>query len=219
MCTAVNAQQDHTLFFMHNLPESNLVNPAVPIKCKVYIGIPGLSSVHANYNNNSFTVSEMFYPQRVNDSLLINPENIVSKIRKNAFASDEVHATLFTAGYRWNDFYLNFSVSEKQNFYTMAPGDMVRLAWDGNTQFRGQQMNLTGLRVSGSHYREYALGGSKQINEALRIGLKTKLLFGKGNVSTAVLLDCSWVLVPSQRTFRDAVRGDHCYWEKACTCE
>lgn len=181
----VVAQQDHTLFFMHTLPASNSVNPAIPILCNFYIGIPGMASTHFNYNNNSLKINDFFSDQRVNDSLRFDFGNAVSSIKRRAFVSEEMHLTLFTAGYRWSDFYLNFSITEKQNTAIMLPGDFARLAWDGNTQFSGEKLSLKGFRLNFNHYREYALGGSKQIDEDLRIGLKAKLLFGKSNIYTA----------------------------------
>jgi hypothetical protein len=41
--TELQAQQSNTLFFMHSLPESNFINPAVQNSCKLFIGLPALS--------------------------------------------------------------------------------------------------------------------------------------------------------------------------------
>ena len=51
------AQQDNTLFLQHNIPQSNIVNPAVQIKCPAYIGLPLLSSLHFNFNSTGFSYS------------------------------------------------------------------------------------------------------------------------------------------------------------------
>ena len=34
------AQQANTLYLMHAVPQSNLLNPAVQIQCRYYVGIP-----------------------------------------------------------------------------------------------------------------------------------------------------------------------------------
>ena len=34
------SQQSNTLYMMHDVPQSNLLNPAVQLNCKLFIGVP-----------------------------------------------------------------------------------------------------------------------------------------------------------------------------------
>ncbi len=194
----VVAQQDKTLFLMHELPQANIVNPAVGIKCKFYIGVPVLSSVHFNYSNTLCTVNEAFGSVAGSDSLKLNLQNIVDQTHKIDLISVEQQLTLLDFGYRWNRNYITFSVRENVNFFGTVPQDMVALAWYGNTHFLGETANLSGLRVNAVHYREFALGFSRDIDEKWRLGIRAKLLFGKSNVNTS---DYSGELYTNSTTF------------------
>jgi hypothetical protein len=55
----LQAQQSNTLFFMHSLPESNFINPAVQNGCKLFIGLPVLSSIHMHASNSGFTANQL----------------------------------------------------------------------------------------------------------------------------------------------------------------
>jgi ethanolamine ammonia-lyase large subunit len=55
----LHAQQSNTFYLMHAVPQSNLLNPAVQIQCKYFIGIPVLSSIHLNYSNTAFTYNTL----------------------------------------------------------------------------------------------------------------------------------------------------------------
>lgn len=46
--TLACAQQNNSLFFIHRIPQSNLINPAFQIDCPIYVGVPFLSSLHFN---------------------------------------------------------------------------------------------------------------------------------------------------------------------------
>ncbi len=44
---------------MHSLPESNFINPAVQNDCKLFIGVPVLSSIHMHASNSGFTANQL----------------------------------------------------------------------------------------------------------------------------------------------------------------
>ncbi|MFO7657601.1 MAG: hypothetical protein R6W78_11075, partial [Bacteroidales bacterium] len=59
LCFPVMGQQSHTLYFLHNVPQSNLLNPAVQNECKLFIGLPLISSLHINLANSGFTYNQL----------------------------------------------------------------------------------------------------------------------------------------------------------------
>jgi len=182
--TIVYAQQDNTLFFMHELPQANFVNPAVPSTCKLFIGFPALSSVHANYSNTAFTFKDAFTKGSNGDSLYFNADKIVSQINGKELITSDVNLTLFTMGIHVNEYYLTFSVNEKASTYNMIASDVIKLGWNGNTRFLGNQASATGTRINGINYHEFAFGASKDLGLKWRVGVRAKVLFGLGNVYT-----------------------------------
>ena len=179
------SQQDNTLFFMHELPQANLVNPAVPSTCKLFIGLPVLSSVSANYSNTALAVREVFDKKQGADSLYLNPDKILSRMRGKELVTSDVDLTLFTMGIHVKKYYLTFSINEKATTYNMIPADMAKLAWYGNSKdFTGKEASANGTRVNANNYHEFAFGASRNVSDKWRVGVRAKALFGLGNVFT-----------------------------------
>jgi hypothetical protein len=179
----IQAQQSNTLFFMHSLPEANYINPAVQIECKLFIGLPVISSFHANMASNGFSIRQVLYndPRGGYDiDLSFNPE----KLAKQNYFLTEVHATLLALGLRRDKYYYSFTVTEKNNLAALYTHDMGAFYDRGNAQFEGQWMDLKATGVSFNHVREYAFGISKAYSSKLKMGFKAKLLFGKLNLAT-----------------------------------
>jgi len=175
------SQQDLTLFLMHDLPQANFVNPAVTAKCPVVIGFPGLSSAHVNYSNTAFTAQELFVGQ--NDSLYFQPGGAINAMKGQELVAAETHYTPIYLGLWIMNSYWTFSLTEKVLSYNTINQNAAQLAWEGNyPAFTGSEASLRGVRGNANHYREYALGWAHQTGERLKIGVKGKILFGKGNV-------------------------------------
>ncbi|MCU4176839.1 DUF5723 family protein [Carboxylicivirga sp. N1Y90] len=173
-------QQNLTLFLMHDLPQANFVNPAVAAKCPTVIGFPGLASIHANYSNTAFTLQDILATN--NDSLYFNPSKAIDQMKGQELVAAETHYTPIYFG-RWiKQSYFTFSITEKVISYNTINSDAAKLAWYGNSSFLKKEASLKGIRGNGNHYREYALGIASRTSDRMRIGIKAKLLFGKGNV-------------------------------------
>jgi hypothetical protein len=109
---------------------------------------------------------------------------VANKLAPRNFLATEVHTTLLALGLRHNEYYFTFSINEKNNFLIFYQRDLASLALNGNTQFEGERVSLQSTGVFFNHYREYALGVSKQIDDVKTFGVKAKLLFGKLNAET-----------------------------------
>jgi hypothetical protein len=181
--TRLSAQQNHTMYLMHYLPESNLLNPAVPISCKWYIGLPVLSSVHVNYANSSFSYNNLF--DAVGNGVYeTNIDKAVRHLHFRNYIGTEIHLQLFALGYRKNDYSFVFTITEKNNLPVTYPKKPVSLLWGGNTQFEGDDAGFRGSGLFFTHYREYAIAASKHSGNGLYYGVRAKLLFGKLNIAT-----------------------------------
>lgn len=184
-CYAWNAkaQQSHSLFLMHYLPQSNLLNPAVPISCKWYIGLPVISSLHVNYANSGFSYNNVFKPTG-EGTYQADVDGAVKRLGYRNLLGAETHIQLAGIGYREGDYSFMFTLTEKTNLPFIYPKEVIQLAWDGNSGFEGEEANLRGTGLFFTHYREYALSVSKHAGKGLYYGLRAKLLFGKLNVAT-----------------------------------
>lgn len=202
------AQQNQTLFFMHKVPQSNLINPAIQHGCQYYFSglalpIAGqfLPPIHFNYNNNGFAFNDLFYKGSGNlaDSLITpfhpgeNTGDFLDQLRKVNYISLEMDINWLSAGYKWKKFYFTFNLTDKISTRTSFPGDLVTLGWEGNGKsFLGKEIFLSYMGASINWHREWALGASYDLNSKWTVGAKTKLLFGKVNAWTKKS-DLTWL--------------------------
>lgn len=201
--TSSYSQQNNTMFLLHDIPQTNLLNPAVQIKCKWFVGIPLLTSTQLNYSNSTFSFNDLFSTNSGSSSL--DMDSFYENIRKTNLISSELHLDLFSVGYRTGDYYINFNIAEKVNMALTYPGSILELVWKGNTQFLGETEKFNNLRTHTAYYREYALGVSKVLDAYNIFGIKAKLLFGKANIYSG---KSEMSLYTDPNTFNLEVEGD-----------
>jgi len=184
VCTVdIRAQQSNTLFFMHYLPESNFINPAVQSECKLFIGLPVISSVHLHVSNSGFTPAQLLN-KNPDGSYTVDADNVLNKLAPRNLFTTELHTTILAVGLQREQYYFTFTIMEKDNTAALYSRDLVAFSLKGNTPFEGQWINFRGTGVLLNHVREYAIGISKVKNSNLTIGARVKLLFGKLNLTT-----------------------------------
>ena len=172
------AQQSNTFYLMHEVPQSNLLNPAVQLQCKYFIGIPVLNSIHLNYSNTAFTYNDLA------GSESWNLEGILDQMHNVDLYSAEVMLHPISLGYRHKSVYFTFNIAEKAHGYPTVPEDLAEMMLHGNGPFVGETARFNGLRPGAYHTREYSLGISKVLGPYLTAGIRAKLLFGKANLHT-----------------------------------
>jgi hypothetical protein len=168
---------------MHDLPEANFINPAVQIQCKVFIGLPAISSLHLHASNNGFTVNQLMKKQ--GDSIFrFDADGVLPRLAQRNLVTTEAYATILAVGIKREDYYFTFLIQEKDNMAAKFSKDLATFLLKGNTAFEGQWIDLKGTGVVYNHVREFALGVSKVRDSRLTWGIRGKLLFGKLNVNT-----------------------------------
>ena len=185
-----SAQNSQVLYHM-NLPQRHLLNPALRPTNSVYIGLPAVSGINLNINNNFFNYSDVL--AQSGDSLItllhpdFNIDNFISKIKDVNAIEPQVMVQLFGLGFNaGKDLYIFLDINERIEANVALPGDLLRLGLQGNEPFIGKTIDFSSLRTDVMWYREAGLGFSKDITRNLRIGIKGKLLSGMASASTDV---------------------------------
>jgi hypothetical protein len=173
-------QQNLTMYSLPDNPQVNTLNPAFQNTCKWFVGLPVITSVHANVGNNAMSFKDLF---KSSNSTNYISSSILNLVRINALDA-EVYIELFNIGYLKKANYYTFSITEKIDLAGFVNKDLITLALDGNTPFEGKTASgkRTGLFMD--YRREFAFGISHKVDNETFFGVKGKLLFGKLNVST-----------------------------------
>jgi hypothetical protein len=180
----IYGQQSHTLYFLHNVPQTNMLNPAVQNECKVFVGLPLISSLHINLANSGFTMNQLLDTQAPGE-YAVDASKIYDKLGKSNYFSSEVYLDLLNIGLMIKKrYYFTFSIRERNDLNLFYTKNLFSLVYKGNTQYEGEWVSLKGNGLQFNHFREFSLGMSKIINENITYGVRAKFLFGKLNLKT-----------------------------------
>jgi hypothetical protein len=177
------AQQDFTLYNMGVIPQRTSLNPAFkPSTGKIIIGLPLLSSEYLNVSNSGFKYSDVI-KHRSDDSLYVDFDNMLSKLAQNNYLSVTYRPDIFSFGILLDKNYISFNVTEKIDVRFRYPKNFMEFIWKGNGALLDKELNFN-FGLNFSHYREYALGLARDINDKLSVGVKLKYLYGMENLYT-----------------------------------
>lgn len=166
------AQVEHTLYGFHTLPQVTMMNPAHQPYSKINTTLlPGLSSTAFSFNNSGFTYSDL-----VDEGI----DQAVGNLRERNFIEFKLDNEWLHAGFKIaKKNYLHFSISDRLRAQIQYPRDLIVLLWEGNGRsLLGETADLSNLAVNLSHYREYAVGFSRQVTNELNLGIRAKYLNG-----------------------------------------
>ncbi len=169
------AQQSRTLFFMHDLPQSSYVNPAIQPSCRWFIGIPALNSLYVNATSTGFAYKD------ISDGI-IDVERFSQNLRSMNYFTTELHLNLVSIGHRRKDFYYSFNIAEKVDLKVFYTQSLVKFLATGNDDGTHQDINFS-LGANALHYREYSIGIAQNFESFYFWGVRGKLLFGKSNLT------------------------------------
>jgi Family of unknown function (DUF5723) len=179
-----SAQNSQVMYFM-NLPQNHLINPALRPSNSIYIGLPIVSGINLNINNNFVNFSDIFLKGQPKDSIIsfLHPNydvnKFLAKIKKRNSIEPETMIQLLGVGFSLGkDGYIFLDINDRIDGNIVLPVDLFKLALKGNEEFVGRKIDLSSLRGDIKYYREFGLGYSRNITDKLRIGIKGKLLFG-----------------------------------------
>ena len=187
--TDASAQNSQVMYYM-NLPQNHFLNPALRPTNSLYIGLPVLSGINLNINNNFVNFPDVFIKGQPKDSIITflhpdyNVDKFLAKIKDKNFLEPESIVQLLGVGFSiGEDGYLFLDINERIDGNIVLPGDLFKLALKGNEGFAGSKIDLSSLRGDMKYYREFGIGFSKKFTDKLRIGIKGKLLFGIAGAS------------------------------------
>lgn len=198
LLTGINkAQQGLTLYNMDRVLQSQWINPSADLEYNIHIGgliVPVFGqlppSMYFNYANNSFYYNHLLHMGEgdKSDKLVLDVPLFMSRLRNTTHMRFDNHFELINFGIKLEDFMLTFAVTEKLKYGLSLPYDMFEFIFNGNRPYmlEDKPLDFSNLNFNFTHYREFALGFSTDINEKLSIGGRAKILFGQSNFNTDI---------------------------------
>lgn len=184
MTLGATAQQDLTLYNMNSIGQSVRVNPSLMPFNKDYVGLPGISSVYFLFTHGGFMYHD-FYKRRSDDSVKIDVDNAISKLSRRNLMQMDLQIDLLSFGFTVKKNYFTANITEHATFGFAYAKELFQLLTEGNGPFVGKQLNFSKTGFDASHYREYAIGYARTIDEKWTAGIRLKYLYGMENFSSS----------------------------------
>jgi hypothetical protein len=176
-----SAQQNHTFYFMDQVPQASALNPAYATRC-TYLGLPLVSSVHGNIGHSGFSYSQVF--PEANGTRIVDFDYLEQHLHRLDLFTSSVHVDLLSLGMAYRDYFFSFRVTDKAEAMIHYPKNLFALPWGGNSPFVGKTATVRRAGANFNYYREFSLSASTWIRDDWRLGVRPKLLFGKLNLNT-----------------------------------
>lgn len=175
----LHAQSGISLYHLGNTTfQSSHMNPSYLPDAKFQLGLPLISGIMLDVNS-PYSYSDAFSINETGDNEL-DVSNMVDKSSQKTYFSLESEISTFYLGFKTNSS-TGFSLFIRERiaargFYSR---EVVDFAWNGNSNYVGQTLDLSSTVADARYYREYGFGLWKEIpKQKLQVGVRVKFLNG-----------------------------------------
>ncbi|MEQ6121946.1 DUF5723 family protein [Reichenbachiella sp. MALMAid0571] len=184
------AQNDLTFYHMGKAtPQANHLNPSFFPDSKVYVSLPAISGINLSLNN-SFSYNDVIVDVPGEDSVKLDIDNLLSKLKKGNNLNFSTTISLLQVGVRLKDYgAITFFANERAFAGMSYPVNLLEYAWRGSGDYVGKKLIEDEAKVNATYFREIGVGYAHQLevlgSRKLRVGARIKLLQGISNIKTA----------------------------------
>lgn len=182
--------QMNILYNSEMIPQSVYVNPAYQNKCKLYLGLPGMSNTAIHFNNTGFAYKHLF--KQRNDTSFVDLNNIRNTLSKVNYLGTNVRLDLLAMGFKSGNSYISMNIStvlDQRIGYPKGFVDMLYGNWDfsagGDNYGQPIDLDFSGLQANLLSYTELGFGVSTEITRKLTTGIRFKFLLGHAYMNTS----------------------------------
>lgn len=169
---AANGQVAKSLYFMDNIPQSNILNPAFEPNYNFYIGLPIINQTSFNFSSD-ISFGDLYSDGNWmwNSSELFNA--FVEGAKETSYMQADVNTNLFSLGFKIKESgYFHFAVNQRAEMSLGIPKSFFELT---NLTI---DHDLSDMQASMQWYNEYTFAYSHAINDKLTVGARLKYLAG-----------------------------------------
>lgn len=175
-----NAQVASSLYFMETIPQNNMLNPAMTPRANIFIGFPGVNTIHANAHT-GFSGDEILQQHNGDWFLPTNKMYDYGQLNKQlgttTSISEEVSISPLYFGFRSGKSYFTFAFSQKITSRIDIATDLLNV---GDELFpAGSHFDYSTFGIKSMAYKEFSIGYAREISSRLTVGGHIKPLFGQ----------------------------------------
>jgi hypothetical protein len=180
MVLSVAAQPEFSLYRLNgNLPQANMLNPAFSPNSKVIIGLPVVSSIYLDVDNDGISFRDLF-ERTEDDSLKIDTLSLFSKLKPSNRTQFKESLQLFYFGLRGKKSYFSFGIHQVMETRLNYPGDI--LGWairgPGDYHYSGKPLDFGNFYGRSIAYSKISVNYARDITPKLRLGARFNYLLG-----------------------------------------
>jgi len=176
------AQNDFALWSMsQRVAAANRLNPAFRQTDKLTIGLPLLSSYAFGVGNSGFAIKQVTHSE--GDTLYFDVDRLPDVLRDRNFFSINQNVGLLSVCVNRPRYSAEVFADVRTNFLFEYPGDLFRLAAQGNAAHLNETLTFGSIGFDLYNYGEVGLRYARKFNK-LTVAATPKLLVGLQNVRT-----------------------------------
>ncbi len=172
--------QELGLHFMKYTQQSNFTNPAIMNDYTVVVGLPAL---YGNVFHTGASINDVFVDQP-DGSTSLDIDNLINQLEKNNYFNLDFHFETINIGVNIGRFQFGLHHAVRNSIELRYPGELARMAWNGNSQYIGQTIEVAPA-IDAIMYSEIGLSGSMKVLDNLSVGVRMKFLSGLGSIYTS----------------------------------
>jgi len=185
--TSFHLTRGQTSLSFHHLGnttfQNTLINASYIPDGKVFFGLPGMSGIHASYNN-KLSYNNIF--SKVDNALIVDTHEILAALQNRNMASVETNINLLHLGYTSaTGATIYMFANERINADFLYPKELIEFIVDGNAGLTDETLKIGKTQLNLTHFREMGVGYRYYIYDAnLGLGFRLKYYQGFFNMST-----------------------------------
>jgi hypothetical protein len=180
----LQAQSDMLLYGLRRVPQSNFGNPAFIPEANTVVGVPIISSISNSVYSSSFSFNDIFVEKAGSDSLYLNLNKITNSSSDNNYVTEYFENDLLYLGFKINRSFLNIGIRNRLYSRAIYATDLVKLAWDGNANYIGEELQLNSTFINHDHFISYYAAFAFAIGNNVNLGVRASLNQGLSSIQT-----------------------------------
>ncbi len=178
------AQNNFILHGMRDVQQSSLLNPAFTSGANIVVGFPMLSNVSTGLLNTAGGINDFISKSAGSDSLYFDLSKVINNGQPVDKITELLDMNILFAGFKAGSTFITIGISQHLFVQALIDKDLLKLAWNGNTPYVNQTLDMGHTAVNAYHLIDYNLGISVPIGDKVRAGARLHFLQGLSDINT-----------------------------------